>query len=237
MKLVQGAALALSLLGAAPSLALPVISEVFYDATGVDDGLSFVELYGAPGAGLDGLVIEAVNGADGAVTHTLTLTGSFGADGLFVVADRTSAGATQVADADLLLDFDFQNGDQKQAKSRGYGATTEGLGRSCASTQGRMCRLLCQLRVRCRLEEGFCRWAVPTAGRASTEACWPRERGSGGSPSHPSGSGLPRRDHRLQGVSASGRAAGWDRGRARLCPNPESSRPAREFGPRLRPRG
>ena len=55
-------------------------------------------------------MIEGVNGADGAVTHTLTLAGSFGADGLFVVADRTSAGATQVADADLLLDFDFQNG-------------------------------------------------------------------------------------------------------------------------------
>jgi len=51
-----------------------------------------------------------VNGADGAVTHTLTLAGTIGADGLFVVADRTSAGATSVAGADLLLDFDFQNG-------------------------------------------------------------------------------------------------------------------------------
>jgi PEP-CTERM motif len=110
MKCVQGAVLALGLLGAAPALALPVISEVFYDAVGVDDGLSFVELYGTPGAALDGLVIEGVNGADGGVTHTLTLTGSFGADGLFVVADHTSAGTTQVADADLLLDFDFQNG-------------------------------------------------------------------------------------------------------------------------------
>ena len=33
----------------APALALPVISEVFYDAVGTDDGLSFIELYGAPG--------------------------------------------------------------------------------------------------------------------------------------------------------------------------------------------
>jgi uncharacterized protein len=110
MKFVQGAALALAMFGAAPASALPVISEVFYDAVGSDDGQSFVELYGAAGTSLDGLVIEAVNGADGAVTHTLTLAGSFGVDGLFVVADRTSAGATSVSDADLLLDFDFQNG-------------------------------------------------------------------------------------------------------------------------------
>jgi hypothetical protein len=110
MKCMQGAALALALFGTTPASALPVLSEVFYDAVGVDDGQSFVELHGTPGAALDGLVIEGVNGADGAVTHTLTLSGSFGADGLFVVADRTSAGTTLVADADLLLDFDFQNG-------------------------------------------------------------------------------------------------------------------------------
>ena len=29
---------------------LPLISEVFYDASGSDDGRGFVELYGAPGA-------------------------------------------------------------------------------------------------------------------------------------------------------------------------------------------
>jgi len=110
MKLSQGALLALGLLAAAPAAALPVLSEVFYDAVGTDDGQSFVELYGAPGSSLDGLVIEGVNGADGAVTHTLALTGAIGADGLFVVADRTSAGTTLVGDADLLLDFDFQNG-------------------------------------------------------------------------------------------------------------------------------
>jgi hypothetical protein len=110
MNCVKGAALVLALLGASPAFALPVISEVFYDAVGADDGQSFIELYGAPGASLDGLVLEGVNGADGAVTHTLTLSGSFGADGLFVLADRTSAGTTQVADADLLLDFDLQNG-------------------------------------------------------------------------------------------------------------------------------
>ena len=110
MNFVQGAALALVLLGAAPAVALPLLSEVYYDAVGSDDGQSFVELYGTPGSSLAGLVIEGVNGTGGTITHTLNLTGSFGADGLFVVADRTTAGTSSVADADLLLDFDFQNG-------------------------------------------------------------------------------------------------------------------------------
>ena len=110
MKLVRGVALVAALLGAAPAVAVPLLSEVYYDAVGSDDGQSFVELYGTPGSSLAGLVIEGVNGTGGTVTHTLTLSGNFGADGLFVVADRTSAGTTQVSDADLLLDFDFQNG-------------------------------------------------------------------------------------------------------------------------------
>jgi hypothetical protein len=104
------AALALGLALPAASAALPLLSEVFYDASGADDGQSFVELAGTPGASLDGLVIEGVNGSNGAITHSLALTGTFGGDGLFVVADRTSEGTTSVLGADLLLDFDFQNG-------------------------------------------------------------------------------------------------------------------------------
>jgi hypothetical protein len=110
MRPSQGAALALVIFAAGPAAALPLISEVFYDAVGTDDGQSFVEIYGTPGASLDGFVIEGVNGADGSVTHTLALAGAIGPDGLFVLADRTSAGVTLVPDADLLLDFDFQNG-------------------------------------------------------------------------------------------------------------------------------
>jgi hypothetical protein len=110
MRRLLRAALVPVLFGAGPTSALPLLSEVLYDATGTDDGNSFVELYGAPGTSLDGLVIEGVNGTDGSITHTLALTGTIGPDGLFVVADRTSAGITLVADADLLLDFDFQNG-------------------------------------------------------------------------------------------------------------------------------
>jgi hypothetical protein len=87
-----------------------VISELFYDALGADDGLSFVELYGAPGTGLDGLLVEGVNGANGAVTHSLALTGAIPGDGVFVLADDQAGAATLVAGADLVLNFDFQNG-------------------------------------------------------------------------------------------------------------------------------
>ena len=55
--------------------ALPLISELFYDATGSDDGKSFVELYGTPGTLLDDFRIEGVNGSNGDVTPTLVLSG------------------------------------------------------------------------------------------------------------------------------------------------------------------
>jgi len=98
-------------LAAAPAAhALPVISELFYDAVGTDDGQSFVELYGTPGQSLAGLRLEVVNGDGGAVVTNLNLTGVFANNGLFVVADRTSAGTSSVAEANLLLDFDIQNG-------------------------------------------------------------------------------------------------------------------------------
>jgi hypothetical protein len=127
MRFMQGATLAVALLGAAPASAVPLLSEVYYDAVGVDDGQSFVELYGTPGSSLDGLVIEGVNGTGGTVTHTLPLSGVFGADGLFVLADRTSAGTTQVSDADLLLDFDFQNGPDS-VLLRGVSGVLDALG-------------------------------------------------------------------------------------------------------------
>jgi hypothetical protein len=98
------------LLGAADAGAAPLLSEIFYDAVGTDDGNTFVELWGPPGTVLDGLTIEGINGSGGTVTHTLTLTGTIGASGLFVIADGLANGTTNVANADLILDFDFQNG-------------------------------------------------------------------------------------------------------------------------------
>jgi len=100
----------LLLLAAGPASALPLLSEVYYDAVGSDDGQSFVEIYGAPGSSLEGFSIEGVNGSNGAVGPVLELTGAIPADGLFVVADDVGDGTTLVAGADLVLDFDFQNG-------------------------------------------------------------------------------------------------------------------------------
>ena len=112
--MLRNPCLVLVLLGAAlapaTSQALPLISEAFYDAVGSDDGLVFVELYGAPGASLDGLLIEGVNGSNGAVGPVLALSGVIPADGFFVVADDRGDGSTDVANADLVLNFDFQNG-------------------------------------------------------------------------------------------------------------------------------
>ena len=90
--------------------ASPLLSEVFYDAVGTDDGLSFVELYGLPGTDLTGFLVEGINGTGGTVTDTIALSGVIPVNGLFVVADGLSDGTTQVTDADLIANFDFQNG-------------------------------------------------------------------------------------------------------------------------------
>ncbi len=95
---------------AGPASALPLISEVFYDGVGSDDGQSFVELYGSPGASLDGLLLEGVNGSGGSVTVSITLMGTIPADGLYLLADVDLSGSTLVPDPDGLANFDFQNG-------------------------------------------------------------------------------------------------------------------------------
>jgi len=87
----------------------PVISELFYDAVGSDAGLAFVELFGAPGESLDGLVIEGINGGDGSVYRSIPLTGVIPGDGIFVIGDEVT-GTTMVDGADLIADVDFQNG-------------------------------------------------------------------------------------------------------------------------------
>lgn len=87
-----------------------VISEVLYDAAGTDNGNVFVELFGAPGAVLDGLLLEGVNGADGNVYSSVMLSGVIPADGVFVIGDDAGDGTTQVGNADLVVNVDFQNG-------------------------------------------------------------------------------------------------------------------------------
>lgn len=97
-------------LAATPARAFPLLSEVLYDASGSDNGMLFVELFGTPGTVLDGLVLEGVNGANGDIGPSVLLLGEIPADGLFVVADDAGDGSTSIPGADLIANFDFQNG-------------------------------------------------------------------------------------------------------------------------------
>lgn len=114
--------------------ALPILSEVYYDAPGADDGQVFVELAGPVGFPLEGLIVEGVNGSNGAVGPSIELSGVIGTDGLFVLADRRSDGTTFVAEADQLANFDFQNGPDSVVlrapsgvlDALGYGLFSEG---------------------------------------------------------------------------------------------------------------
>ena len=87
-----------------------IISEVLYDAAGTDNGNVFVELFGSPGTVLDGLLLEGVNGSDGSVYRSVALTGVIPLDGIFVIGDDSGDGTSQVNDADLVVEVDFQNG-------------------------------------------------------------------------------------------------------------------------------
>ncbi len=131
MKLSRTPRLAAALLAAAglpaAEAAAVQISEVLYDAAGTDNGKVFVELWGAPGTSLDGYTIEGVNGADGAVGPTVTLSGAIPADGFFVVAD-TDGTASQVANVDLTLNFDFQNGPDSIVLRNAVGEALDSLG-------------------------------------------------------------------------------------------------------------
>jgi hypothetical protein len=108
--------------------AAPILSELFYDATGSDNGLSFVELYGVPGTSLEGSTLEGVNGSNGAITPFVALSGMIGADGLFVIADDAGDGTTSVGNADLILNFDFQNGPDSVVLRDASGSVLDALG-------------------------------------------------------------------------------------------------------------
>lgn len=90
--------------------AAPLISEIFYDAVGSDNGKGFVEISAEPGTLLDAWTLELINGSGGAVATTLVLAGSVPTDRVFVVADQSADGISEVAGADQLLNFDLQNG-------------------------------------------------------------------------------------------------------------------------------
>ena len=127
MNLMSSALVAVLLMNAAPSSGpLVNISEIFYDATGSDDGLVFVELYGPAVQSLEGFVLQGVNGSNGEVTVELGLSGEIPSDG-FVFADLAGA-SSSVSNADLLLDFDFQTGPGSVVLRDASGAVVDALG-------------------------------------------------------------------------------------------------------------
>ena len=90
--------------------ALPLISEVYYDAPGADAGQTFVEIHAPPGTRLDGWRLEGINGANGAAGPVVTLFGVVPEDGFYVVADDAGGGVTWVPGANQVADIDLQNG-------------------------------------------------------------------------------------------------------------------------------
>ena len=107
---LRGMFLLATLVSGAGCHAGTVISELFYNATGSDNGLVFVELFGVPGTVLDGILLEGINGGDGAVYRSVALAGAIPADGIFVIADDRGDGTSLVANVDLVAEVDFQNG-------------------------------------------------------------------------------------------------------------------------------
>jgi hypothetical protein len=113
---------------AAPAGAMTLrISELLYDAEGADDGRVFVELHGPGGLDLEGFTLEGVNGSDGRVGPVLSLSGLLPEDGFFVIAD-TAGGTSEIAGANLLLDFDFQNGPDSVVLRGAGGELLDALG-------------------------------------------------------------------------------------------------------------
>jgi len=120
------AALAAAVLSSAGH-AQTVISEVLYDASGSDNGYTFVELHGSPDTALDGLWLEGINGADGGVYLTVTLSGVIPPDGVFVIGDDSGDGTSFIGSADLVAEVDFQNAPDSIVL-RNAGAVLDALG-------------------------------------------------------------------------------------------------------------
>jgi hypothetical protein len=94
-----------------------------YDTPGSDTAC-FIELYGPPGASLDGIEIVGVNGSTGEDYENINLSGhSIPTDGFFVIAQDSS-----VANSDTITDgADLQNGPDN-IEARFNGITIDALG-------------------------------------------------------------------------------------------------------------
>lgn len=100
---------------AIPRPASVIINEILYDIVGDDtNGDVFVELLGDTETDVSGYKLVFVNGDDGRIYDTIELPQNSltGADGIFLIADSKigESGISSVAGADLIVNFDPQNG-------------------------------------------------------------------------------------------------------------------------------
>lgn len=160
-----------------------IISEVFYDAVGSDNGVTFIEFYGDPGTLLDDFWLEGINGLNGESYRTVSLSGVVPADGLFVIGDDRGDGITDVLFADFVANVDFQNGpdsivlmnSQGVVDALGYGNFSsaffagEGSAAPDVSPGSSLARLSLLLDSDDNLND-FSVLAVPTPGSMSSSA-------------------------------------------------------------------
>lgn len=109
------------------------LNEIYYDIPGADgDGVLFVELFGTPGKNISGYQIIFLNGENGKKVDSIQLPDDarLGEDGFFVIADsRTgSSTTTQVVGADLIDNFDPQNGPDAVQLLDSAGALLDAVG-------------------------------------------------------------------------------------------------------------
>ncbi|MEH6625476.1 MAG: lamin tail domain-containing protein [Motiliproteus sp.] len=92
------------------SFAIPLIQEVYYDASGSDSPETFTELYGDAGFNLSGWQLIGINGSTGLAYRTVTLINAIiPSDGIFVIS-TVSANATLSLVSDFSANIDWQNG-------------------------------------------------------------------------------------------------------------------------------
>jgi len=112
------------------------LSEIFYDANGVDtNGDLFIELTGEPEHDISGYQINMVRGSDGKIMDTIKIPVGMetNGEGLFVIADAITGqpGMTKVVPVDFVTSLDPPNGPDciqlvdpsgKLADAVGYGS-------------------------------------------------------------------------------------------------------------------
>ncbi|MBI2067058.1 MAG: lamin tail domain-containing protein [Deltaproteobacteria bacterium] len=118
-----------------------VINEILYDVAGSDtNGVLFIELYGTPFFDLGGFKILFVNGDNGEMTDSITVPAGakVGTDGFYLIADAKNGIPSEsfVQGADLIDDFDPQNGPDAVLLFDSNGSLVDSLGYGDLTTIG-----------------------------------------------------------------------------------------------------